>query len=114
MTITATAPAVTAPRSHATGRHAARTIAPAAATPATAVTTATPAQPALDASTLLRWGFEVDNDGIGAHEDLSKAMVDAATRRGLKPVLIEILADRREPSVARQRAFGRLALALAR
>ncbi len=72
-----------------------------------------PRRELLDAATLIRLGFAVDNDGIGAHEGAAQMLVDAATRKGLCPVLIQILADRREPSVARQRAFGRLALALA-
>lgn len=67
-----------------------------------------------DATALLRWGFAVEKDGIAAHEDTASAVVEAATRKGLRPILIEILADRREPSVARQRAFGRLAFALSR
>lgn len=97
MTITATAPAVTS-RAFVTapvpslGRHFS----------------------APDAKTLIHWGFAVDNDGITAHEDAASVVVAAATRRGITPILVDILADRREPSVARQRAFGRLALALAR
>jgi hypothetical protein len=72
-----------------------------------------PQRELLDAAALIRLGFAVDEDGIGAHEDAAQMLVDAATRKGLCPVLIQILADRHEPSVARQRAFGRLALALA-
>jgi hypothetical protein len=109
MTITATAPAVTTTRFSRTPRvprHAATPVAPTASSNA--------ASPNIDAAVLLRWGFAVDNDGIGAHEDSARAVVDAARSRGLGSILIEILADRREPSVARQRAFGRLALALAR
>lgn len=89
MTITATAPAVTT-RTPGTG----------------------PATP--DAAALQSWGFAVEKDGITAHEDTAAVVVEAATRKGLRPILIDILADRREPSVARQRAFGRLALALSR
>jgi hypothetical protein len=68
----------------------------------------------LDADKLMDWGFAVERDGIDAHEDTAAVVVRAATRMGLRPILIDILADRREPSVARQRAFGRLAFALAR
>ena len=67
----------------------------------------------LNAEALMRLGFVVDRDGIAAHEDAAQAVVDAATRKGIRPILVEILADRREPAVARQRAFGRLTLALA-
>jgi hypothetical protein len=87
MTITATAPAVT--------------------------TRTAEARPTPDAAALLDWGFAVEKDGIAAHEDTAAVIVEAATRKGLRPILIDILADRREPSVARQRAFGRLAFALA-
>lgn len=76
-------------------------------------TPAAPARKELDAALLIQLGFAVDRDGIGAHEDAAQLLVDAATRRGVRPILTEILADRREPTVARQRAFGRLAMALA-
>lgn len=100
MTITATAPAV-----------ATTTSIPA---PRAAVLSRGRHHAALDIDTLARWGFAVDNDGIAAHEEAASVIVDAATEKGLGPILIDILADRREPSVARQRAFGRLALALSR
>ena len=92
-------------------------IAPAASTPT--VTAPEPALPAgtrvgLDASTLQAWGQAVELDGIDAHEDAAARVVEAATDKGLRPVLIEILADRAEPAPARVRAFGRLAFALAR
>lgn len=82
------------------------------------MTIAAPAVPAqrsttIDAATLTRWGFAVEHDGIAAHEDAASIIVDAATAKGLRPVLIEILADPSEPSAARTRAFGRLAFALA-
>lgn len=75
------------------------------------ITRRTVAQP--DTATLSRWGAEVEVDGIDAHEDTADILVSEATRRGVRPVLAQILADRREPSVARQRAFGKLAFALA-
>jgi hypothetical protein len=81
---------------------------------APAVTTRAADSVSLDAEALIDWGFAVERDGIDAHEDTAAVVVQAATRRGLRPILIDILADRREPSVARQRAFGRLAFALAR
>lgn len=92
--------------------------APAVSTPAVA-TRRTAARPAgtrvgLDASTLQAWGQAVELDGIDAHEDAAARVVEAATDKGLRPVLIEILADREEPAAARVRAFGRLTFALAR
>lgn len=68
----------------------------------------------LDADTLTLWGFAVENDGIAAHEDAASVVAEAAKGKGLRPVLVQILADRTEPSAARARAFGRLAFALAR
>lgn len=68
--------------------------------------------PTLDTATLIQWGFAVELDGIDAHEDRARILVDAAIARRIRPVLVGILADPREPSVARTRAFGKLALAL--
>lgn len=68
----------------------------------------------IDASTLEQWGLAVEREGLAAHEDAAARVVEAATTQGLRPVLIDILADRSEPTAARVRAFGRLAFALAR
>lgn len=85
---------------------------------ATAAAASTPAVTTrgagLDSSTLTAWGLAVDLDGIDAHEDAAARVVEAATVKGLRPVLIDILADRAEPAAARVRAFGRLTFALAR
>ncbi len=70
-----------------------------------------PAQ-GLDADILTKLGFQVDLDGIEAHEDAARVLVDAARVRGIRPVLVEVLSDPSEPSVARTRAFGHLAYAL--
>lgn len=67
-----------------------------------------------DGRTLADWAARIDADGIAAHEDLASSVVAAASSRGLCPVLVDVLADPREPSVARERAFGRLALSLVR
>lgn len=66
----------------------------------------------LDARTLMQWGFKVDLDGIGAHEDEADRVVAAARRAGLSPILVGVLADRSEPAPARTRSFGRLTHAL--
>lgn len=79
----------------------------------TATAPVRPIRSTLDPEMLVQLGFAVDRDGIAAHEDAAQLLVDAAVRRGVRPILTEILADRREPTVARQRAFGRLAMALA-
>jgi len=67
-----------------------------------------------DGRTLADWAARIEADGIAAHEDLARSVVAAASGRGLCPVLVDVLADPREPSVARERAFGRLALSLVR
>lgn len=69
--------------------------------------------PQVDAQTLSHWGFMVDVDGIDAHEDAASYVADAAGKAGLRPVLVEVLANRNEPAAARARAFGRLSFALA-
>ncbi len=76
----------------------------------------TPPPLAVDVPTagmLSAWAARIDADGIAAHEDLARRVVVAASRSGLCPVLVDVLADPAEPSVARERAFGRLAAALA-
>lgn len=76
------------------------------------MTTTAPAV-ALDAETLTTWSFAVENDGIAAHEDTAAVIAEAATRRGIRPILVDVLTDRREPAAARTRAFGKLTFALA-
>lgn len=80
-----------------------------------AATNAVPASisPQVDAKTLIEWGFLVDSDGIDAHEDAASYVADAASKAGLRSVLVAVLANRSEPAAARARAFGRLSFALA-
>ncbi len=47
-------------------------------------------------------------DGPNALEPELRRFVDSALRRGASPLLASTLADRTEPAVVRQRAFGRL------
>lgn len=115
MTITATAPAVaTATPTRAPQRRTFFRPATRIGTPAGRHAAAPQAGAPLDLATLTQWGFAVEADGIAAHEDSARTVAAAAARRGLKPVLIDVLTDPREPAAARTRAFGRLALALAR
>jgi hypothetical protein len=51
-------------------------------------------------------------DGFGGHEHAVRDVVRAARQRGVAPLLVAVLADPREPEVARLRAFGRIAVAL--
>ena len=48
-------------------------------------------------------------DGFDGHEQAVRNVVRSARERGVSPTLVAILADPREPEVARLRAFGRVA-----
>ena len=101
--ITATAPAP---------RHAKRSTAGIPVTAPVSVAAEGRAVPVPDRRALSAWAARIDADGISTHEDLARDLVAAASRRGLCPVLVDVLADPREPAGARERAVGRLALAL--
>lgn len=79
----------------------------------TTFSTQDPQHFSLDAKTLTALGFQVDRDGITAHEDAANLLVTEAKRRQLSPVLVDVLSDRNEPAPARTRSFGKLAFALA-
>lgn len=55
----------------------------------------------------------VADDGIAAHEPAVAELVAAARSRGLCCTLVTVLAEPRAPSVARERALGRVIEALA-
>jgi hypothetical protein len=57
--------------------------------------------------------WSIAEDGVAAHEAVVKELARQALHRGLVPVISQILADPQAPPVARQRAFGRVAQALA-
>jgi hypothetical protein len=59
----------------------------------------------------LAWALS--SDGLDAHEVSIRQVVSWARAAGVSPVLVGILADPSEPEVARLRAFGRIATALA-
>jgi hypothetical protein len=59
----------------------------------------------------LAWALE--SDGIGRHEVSVRQVVRWARAAGVSSVAVDILADPREPEVARLRAFGQVAGALA-
>lgn len=50
--------------------------------------------------------------GIDKYEDEVLALAASAYRRGVGPTLVGILADPTNPTVARERAFARLATAV--
>ena len=52
--------------------------------------------------TVAEFGVDADLPGV-------RAFAQAAQRRALSPVLIEVLMDAGSPAPVRQRAFGRLA-----
>jgi hypothetical protein len=66
---------------------------------------------AIDA--LLQVGEAVVADGFDTHEEVVADLVAAARHLGVRPVLVDIVADRHGPTPARERALGRLLLALA-
>ena len=67
--------------------------------------------PAVDLPTL---AADLASGGFAGHDAAIRSIVHAARARGLCPVLVGILADPREPEVARLRAFGRIAVAISR
>jgi len=56
---------------------------------------------------------DLASDGIAGHEPAVRDVVREARRVSVSPVLTGILADPRQPEVARLRAFGRIAARLA-
>jgi hypothetical protein len=54
----------------------------------------------------------ISTGGIEAHDAPARAFADWAYRRGFNPTVAAVLADSTAPSVARERAFGRLAAAV--
>lgn len=58
--------------------------------------------------------WQIEASGLSAAEDEVGVVVSAARVTAASPVLIAVLADRTAPEAVRGRAFGRLALHLAR
>jgi hypothetical protein len=56
--------------------------------------------------------LDLASDGFGGHEHAVRSVVRSARDRAVCPTLVAILADPRQPEVARLRAFGRVAVAL--
>jgi hypothetical protein len=76
------------------------------------------AKPAVVTSTTPRHPFddlasELAANGPAATRDDLTRFVELAAASGATPSLLSVLADRDQPDVARQRAFGRLAVELA-
>lgn len=62
---------------------------------------------------LAELGLAVEAAGVTAVEDDVAVVVAAARSTGANAALTDVLADRRAPAAARERALGRLALGLA-
>ncbi len=65
-------------------------------------------------SFLTELAWQIDAGGLAAAEDDVAVVVAAARATGARPVLVEVLEDLTAPEPVRVRAFGRLALHLAR
>jgi hypothetical protein len=62
---------------------------------------------------LHRIASDIDSYGVAANEAAIANVVDDAQAAGVCPVLLTVLSDPTEPEVARARAFGMVATALA-
>ncbi len=65
-------------------------------------------------SELFALAWELDARGFAGQEAAVRRVVRAARARGLSGVAVDVLADATEPTVARLRAFGNVAAAMAR
>ena len=62
---------------------------------------------------LARIASNIDTHGIDANETAVSMVVDRAWIAGVDPVLLSVLSDVTQPEIARDRAFGMIATALA-
>jgi hypothetical protein len=60
-----------------------------------------------------RIAHDIDALGVGANETAIAMVVDRAWMAAVNPVLLSVLSDTTEPKIARARAFGMVATALA-
>ena len=60
----------------------------------------------------LAWA--IDADGLAAHEGAAHRVAQLAADAAVAPTLVEVLRDTHMPAPVRERAFGLVALALAR
>jgi hypothetical protein len=63
--------------------------------------------------TLARIASSIDTHGISANETAVAMVVHRASTAGVEPVLLSVLSDVTQPEIARDRAFGMIATALA-
>ncbi|MFN8051610.1 MAG: hypothetical protein U0Q22_09255 [Acidimicrobiales bacterium] len=57
--------------------------------------------------------WAIDADGIARHEDAASAVVRQARTAGVTSPLVDVLADLSVPAPVRERAFGKVAHAIA-
>jgi hypothetical protein len=69
--------------------------------------------PRLSGDHLADLAWALASDGLDAHEVSIRRVVSWARAAGVSPVVVGILADPSAPEVARLRAFGQIATALA-
>lgn len=62
---------------------------------------------------LARIARNIDAHGIGVNETAVAMVVHRASIAGVDPVLLSVLSDVTQPEIARDRAFGMIATALA-
>jgi hypothetical protein len=62
---------------------------------------------------LTELAWDLASAGFAGRENAVRQVVRTARAQGLRPVLVDLLADPRQPDVARLRAFGRIAQLLA-
>lgn len=62
---------------------------------------------------LTRIANNIATHGIGANETAVAMVVRRASTTGVDPVLLSVLSDVTQPEIARERAFGSIATALA-
>jgi hypothetical protein len=67
----------------------------------------------LDLAGLLGLSWDLANDGFEGREPSIRRVARSARAAGVSPILVDVLADPSEPEVARLRAFGLIATALA-
>jgi hypothetical protein len=65
-------------------------------------------------STLDQLAWDIERDGIAAHEAAVRRMAETAQEWGIARVAAAVLGDQGAPDVVRERAFGIVAVRLAR
>ena len=67
----------------------------------------------MSSTDLTNLASDLASNGFAGHDAAVRDVVRSARASGIPSVLVDVLADPREPEVARQRAFGMVVSALA-